>query len=112
MMHTYHAAEIVLPVLGYAAGGMFALAVLYMSALGAQMAYDQIKESGLRLSHISAAGMLVAGYVISKFSQKKPAHGRHAAAPADGVVSYWDNWIVEWEARPYSLMRSNSVFAA
>lgn len=111
MMHTYHAAEIVLPVIGYTVGTMFALAALYMAAIGAALAYDQIKESGLRLSHISAAGMLVAGYVISKFSQKKYTKGRHAA-PVDGVVSYWDNWINEWEARPFSLMRSNSVFAA
>lgn len=92
----------------FVAIAIFGLALLISKGLyvGSVELYDAIRQGRMTWSHIQAAGLLVAGYVVSMFQKQKP--GRHA----QGHVVFWREVRNEFENAPYSLMRAdNNVHA-
>jgi len=106
-----HAAEIVLPIFKWALIVILAVAFIYALGICSVMAYDQIKESRVRWSHIKAAFFMAAEFIIYKVTRAKNA-GRHAVKIKKddiSIATFWTEVKAEFEALPYSLSRVNNV---
>jgi len=95
--------------------GWLGLAVVIGVVLyyGGTTLYDAIKARRVSVSHIKAAFFMAAVYLNDKVARAENA-GRHAAQVRKidaTLVDYWHELKEEFEGRPYSLSRVNSVHA-
>lgn len=85
----------------------------YVLYIAAAELYDAIRKGAASWSHIKAAFFMAAEFVLYKVTRAKNA-GRHAKkVKMDDVnlVVFWHELKIEWQARPYSLARSNHIHA-
>jgi hypothetical protein len=84
--------------------------ILYMAVCEV---YDAFRQKRVTLSNIKAAFFMTADYVLYKVTRAKNA-GRHARKVKKddvNIVIFWREIRSEFETRPYSLMRVNSIHA-